>query len=101
MTPPPTGVANYYEGPVEPMAPGAVEPFYAVETLGDDVGRIAVHVAARICALAGPGEVLVSRTMGDLVTGSGMAFESRGTRTLKGVPDEWELFAAGGTLTQS
>ena len=65
-----------------------------VELLGDDVGGIAVHIAARVGALAGAGEVLVSGTVKDLVAGSGIAFEDRGTRALKGVPDEWRLFAA-------
>ncbi len=64
-----------------------------IEIMGDDIGGIAVHIAARVGALAGPGEVLVSRTMKDLVAGSGISFESRGTHTLKGVPDEWELLA--------
>jgi class 3 adenylate cyclase len=63
---------------------------------GDDVGGIAVHIAARIGALAGPGEVLVSSTVKDLVAGSGLEFEDRGTQPLKGVPDEWRLFAARG-----
>ena len=65
-----------------------------VELVGDDVGGIAVHIAARVGALAGAGEVLVSGTVKDLVAGSGIAFEDRGTRELKGVPDEWRLFAA-------
>ena len=64
-----------------------------IEIMGDDIGGIAVHIAARVGALAGSGEVLVSRTVKDLVVGSGIAFESRGAHTLKGIPDEWELFA--------
>src|SRR3990172_13278 len=64
------------------------------ELLGDDVGGIAVHIAARVVAQARPGEVLVSSTVKDLVAGSGLEFEQRGSHTLKGVPDEWELFAA-------
>ena len=64
-----------------------------IEIMGDDIGGIAVHIAARVGALAGPGEVLVSRTVKDLVVGSGIAFDSRGVHTLKGIPDEWELFA--------
>ena len=67
-----------------------------IEIMGDDIGGIAVHIAARVGALAGPGEVLVSRTMKDLVAGSGIAFESRGTHVLKGVPDEWEILAVIG-----
>jgi len=59
---------------------------------GKPVG-LAVHVGARIGALAAPGEVLVSGTVRDLVAGSGLAFTDRGTRSLKGVPDEWRLFA--------
>jgi class 3 adenylate cyclase len=66
-----------------------------VELLGEDVGGIAVHVAARIAALAGAGEVLGSSTVKDLVAGSGIAFADRGTQRLKGVDDEWRLFAAG------
>jgi pimeloyl-ACP methyl ester carboxylesterase len=65
-----------------------------VELMGDDVGGIAVHIAARIGALAGPGEVLVSSTVKDLVAGSGIQFDDRGTKPLKGVPDEWHLYAA-------
>ncbi len=65
-----------------------------VELMDDDVGGIAVHIAARIGALAGPGEVLVSSTVKDLVAGSGIAFADRGARSLKGVADEWHLFAA-------
>ena len=64
-----------------------------VELAGDDIRGLAVHIGARIGALAGPGEVLVSRTVRDLVAGSGLSFEDRGIHTLKGVPDEWQLFA--------
>jgi class 3 adenylate cyclase len=64
-----------------------------IEIIGDDVGGLGVHIAARVSALAGAGEVLTSRTVRDLVAGSGIAFESRGTHTLKGVPDEWEILA--------
>ena len=67
-----------------------------VEIDGDDVRGIAVHIGARISALAGPGEVLVSRTVKDLVAGSGIAFEDRGAHQLKGVPDEWRVFAVKG-----
>jgi class 3 adenylate cyclase len=65
-----------------------------VDLRGDDVGGIAVHIGARIMAAAGPGEVLVSRTVRDLVVGSDIALEDRGTHTLKGVGDQWQLFAA-------
>jgi class 3 adenylate cyclase len=61
------------------------------EVMGDDIGGIAVHIAARVSALAGPGEVLVSRTVKDLVAGSGIEFDDRGEHTLKGVPDLWRL----------
>ena len=56
-----------------------------------------VHTGARVAALAGPGEVLVSSTVKDLVAGAGLAFEPRGTHVLKGVPDEWRIFAVVGT----
>jgi len=65
-----------------------------VELMEDDVGGIAVHIAARVGALAGTGEVLVSSTVKDLVAGSGIRFEDRGTKPLKGISDEWRLFAA-------
>jgi pimeloyl-ACP methyl ester carboxylesterase len=61
--------------------------------VGSDVRGIAVHIGARVAALAGPGEVLASNTVKDLVVGSGIGFEARGSHTLKGVPDEWLLFA--------
>ena len=66
------------------------------EVMGEDIGGIAVHIAARVSGLAGPGEVLVSRTVKDLVAGSGIAFTDRGSHTLKGVPDTWDLHAAAG-----
>ncbi len=64
-----------------------------IELLGTDVGGIAVHIGARVAALAGPSEVLVSSTVKDLVAGSGLTFEDRGRRRLRGVPDEWHLYA--------
>lgn len=65
-----------------------------IERQGDGgVGGIAVHIGARIMDLASPGEVLASRTVRDLVFGSDITFEARGTHALKGVPDEWELVA--------
>ncbi|MGI8927564.1 MAG: adenylate/guanylate cyclase domain-containing protein [Tepidiformaceae bacterium] len=67
-----------------------------VELRGDDVSGIAVHIAARVAAAAGDGETLVSSTVKDLVAGSGFRFEDRGMRALKGVPEEWRLFAASG-----
>jgi class 3 adenylate cyclase len=63
------------------------------ERIGDDLGGIAVHIGARVGSAAGPGEVLVSQTVRDLVVGSGIEFEDRGQRELKGVPGEWRLFA--------
>jgi len=60
---------------------------------GEKVRGIAVHTGARVAALAGPGEVLVSSTVKDLVAGSGIEFEDRGAHELKGVPGEWRLFA--------
>jgi class 3 adenylate cyclase len=65
-----------------------------VELLGDDIAGIAVHIAARVMASAAPGEIFVSRTIKDLLTGSGLQFEDRGLHTLRGVPDQWQLFAA-------
>ncbi len=57
------------------------------------IGGLAVHIGARVAARAGTGEVMVSRTVKDLVAGSGIQFEDRGSHTLKGVPDQWRLFA--------
>jgi class 3 adenylate cyclase len=65
-----------------------------VEVMEDDVGGIAVHIADRVAALAGGGEVLVTSTVKDLVAGSGIPFVERGAQQLKGIPDEWRLFAA-------
>ena len=64
-----------------------------VQLRGTDVGGIAVNIGARVASLAGPSEVLVSRTVTDLVAGSGIEFEDRGEHTLKGVPGEWRLYA--------
>jgi pimeloyl-ACP methyl ester carboxylesterase len=63
------------------------------ELFGDKVAGVAVHTGARVAAAAGPGEVLVSQTVKDLVAGSGIEFEQRGTHVLKGVPGEWRLYA--------
>jgi class 3 adenylate cyclase len=65
-----------------------------IELAGDDVRGLTVHIGARIAALASAGEVLVSRTVRDLVAGSGLTFEDRGVHRLKGVPDEWQILAA-------
>ncbi|MFL5907041.1 MAG: alpha/beta fold hydrolase [Solirubrobacterales bacterium] len=67
------------------------------ERRNGDIGGIAVHIGARVMAEAGPGEVLVSRTVKDLTVGSDISFEQRGARQLKGVPGEWELFAVTAT----
>jgi class 3 adenylate cyclase len=64
------------------------------ELVDGKIGGIAVHTGARVAAYAGPGEVLVSQTVRDLVAGSGLEFEDRGVRELKGVPGEWRLYAA-------
>ena len=66
------------------------------EVRGDDIGGIAVHIGARVSALAGANDVLVSSTLRDLVIGSGLVFDDRGTHELKGVPGEWHLFALVG-----
>jgi class 3 adenylate cyclase len=63
-----------------------------VEVRGDDVAGLAVTIAKRVCDLAGPGQVLVTRTVTDLVVGSGIRFEDGGERELKGVPGMWRLF---------
>jgi class 3 adenylate cyclase/pimeloyl-ACP methyl ester carboxylesterase len=64
-----------------------------IELRGDDVGGMAVHLAARIMAQAGPWEILVSRTVKDLVVGSDLTFEDRGTHRLKGIDGDWPLLA--------
>ena len=63
------------------------------EVIGNHLGGIAVHIGARISALAGPDEVLVSQTVKDAVLGSGITFEDRGSHELKGVPGDWVLYA--------
>jgi class 3 adenylate cyclase len=63
------------------------------EVRGDDIGGIGVHIGARVSALAGANDVLVSSTLRDLVIGSGLEFEDRGAYELRGVPGEWHLFA--------
>ena len=64
-----------------------------IELMGDQVGGIAVHIGARVAALADADQVLVSGTVKDLVAGSGIEFEDRGSHTLKGVPGQWRVFA--------
>ena len=67
-----------------------------IELNGDDVTGLAVHIGARVIGLAEPNEVLVSRTVKDLVVGSGIVFADRGTHVLKGVPDDWQIYAVTG-----
>ena len=66
------------------------------EVRGDHLGGLAVHIAARVGASAAPGQVLVSRTVKDLVVGSGIEFTNRGEHELKGVPGMWQLFSVKG-----
>jgi class 3 adenylate cyclase len=68
-----------------------------IELLGEDIGGVAVNIGSRVAALAGPAEVVVSRTVTDLVAGSGIGFEDRGEHELKGVPGNWRLFAVAHT----
>jgi class 3 adenylate cyclase len=65
-----------------------------VERLGDDIAGLGVHVASRVTAAADPGQVWVTRTVRDLVAGSGLVFEPLGTHEFKGVTEPWELYAA-------
>ena len=67
-----------------------------VELVGKNVGGIGVHIGARVAALAGPGEVLVSSTVRDVAAGSGFEFADRGAHQLKGVPGEWRLYVVAG-----
>ena len=66
------------------------------ERVEEKIAGLAVNVGARVSGAAGPGEVLVSGTVKDLVAGSGIEFEDRGTHELKGVPGEWRLYAVAG-----
>ena len=66
-----------------------------VEVLPDDIAGLAVHIGARVSALAGASEILVSSTIKDLVVGSDLVFDDRGSHELKGVPGAWRLFALG------
>ena len=66
------------------------------EVMGDQLTGLAVHTGARVAALAGPSEVLVSSTVRDLVAGAGLEFADRGEHELKGVPGSWHLFAVQG-----
>ena len=67
-----------------------------IEATGDDIAGVAVHIGARVSALAGASEVLVSSTVKDLVAGSGIEFEDRGDHQLKGVPGTWRMYAVTG-----
>jgi class 3 adenylate cyclase len=64
-----------------------------VETIEGKVGGLAVNIGARVAAVASPSEVLVSQTVKDLMAGSGLVFRDRGRRQLKGIPDEWTVYA--------
>jgi pimeloyl-ACP methyl ester carboxylesterase len=66
------------------------------ERMGDNIGGLAVHIGSRVAALAGAGEVLASSTVKDLVSGSGIVFEDRGSHPLKGIPGEWRVFRVAG-----
>ena len=66
-----------------------------IEKRGQDIGGISVHIASRIETMADPGEILVSRTVKDLVAGSGIEFKEKGIYELKGIPDSWRLFSVG------
>jgi len=68
-----------------------------VEVVGAGISGIAVYIGARVAALGTAGEVLATRTVKDLTAGSGIEFEERGTHALRGVPGEWEIFAANAT----
>ena len=68
------------------------------ELRGDDVAGIAVHIGARISALAGAGEVYTSSTVRDLVAGSGITFDDRGHHHLKGVPGDWQVLAVASSV---
>jgi len=61
--------------------------------MGDNIGGIAVHIASRVQSESAAGEVLVSSTTKDLIAGSGISFQPRGERNLKGVPGAWQLYA--------
>jgi class 3 adenylate cyclase len=67
-----------------------------IELIGQDIGGIAVHIAARVSAMAAGGEILASSTVKDLVAGSGIVFDDRGMHSLKGIPDEWRIVAVSG-----
>ena len=66
------------------------------ESMGTDIAGIAVHIASRVQTVAGPGEILVSSTVRELVTGSGLRFTDHGRHALKGIEGDWQLFAVAG-----
>jgi class 3 adenylate cyclase len=70
------------------------------EAIGGDLGGLAVHIGARVSTLSGPGQILVSGAVKDLVVGSGLRFADRGEHELKGVPGRWHLFAVSQTDEQ-
>jgi class 3 adenylate cyclase len=72
-----------------------------IEVRGGDVAGLAVHIASRVSALAGPGEILVSRTVVDLTSGSGITYDQRGEHKLKGIPGTWPIFAAHALATSA
>lgn len=90
------GAARAVTVAVRPLGVTVRSPLHTgeIEMVGEDVAGLAVHIGARVAALADRDEVLVSRTVKDLVAGSGIAFEDRGIHSLKGVPDTWQLYAA-------
>jgi class 3 adenylate cyclase len=67
-----------------------------VEVRGEQIGGLAVHIGARVMAIGGGGDIVVSSTVKDLVAGSGLMFADRGEHELKGVPGTWHLFAVDG-----
>ena len=71
------------------------------ELIDDKITGIAVHIGARVASVANAGEVLVSRTVKDLVAGSGIDFEDRGEQPLKGVPGEWHLYAVAAAVCRT
>jgi len=85
-------------GSVEPLGLSVRSGLHTgeIELNRDDIGGIAVHTAARVVAMAGPGETLVSSTVRDLVAGSGLRFEDRGLHTLRGLPEEVHLYTVLG-----
>ena len=86
-----TGIVEDLAGSASTSAPACTPG--ECEVIGDDVGGLAVHIAARVMGEAGTREVLVSSTVRDLVVGSGLEFDERGERELRGIPDRWRLWA--------